>query len=371
MNAIKTASSRVVFVSGSAGVWGAEESLLTLAKALKESGRDVALVCFSGPLSDRWATELSSEPVVAGHRDAPDSTKLATALTLWKKYLSTAVRGDSVVLFTYYLVTLAPFARILLLRKNVTLVLDMHDNLPGKRGRALLQLFSTFVHRVIAVSSFTAGQFGVHAKKVSVINRPVEPTCTTAENSLDSSDESERPVRIGIVGRLVRGKGHDLLLAAAGLLNDDSEIVVRGAGDGSTDDVADVVVANGTSALGRRFIFDGVVARERVMDGLDILVVANDREPLGRTVIEAQLNGVVAVVPDAGGSSELVHHGVTGCKYASGDATSLSEVLRLLVGDKGLRKELVTAARSAAKISSSPKSYARTYSEAMRPKSIG
>lgn len=369
MNAIRTDSARVVFVSAAAGVWGAEESLLTLAKALEESGRDVALVCFAGPLADRWAAELSTRALVAGHRDNPDSTKLSTAATLWRKYMSSAEPGDAVILFTYYLVTLAPVARVTLLGKGVTLVLDMHDNLPGKRGRALLQIFSTFVHRIVAVSDFTAGQFGVLAGKVSVINRPVAPTNSTAEKLRPPSD-SEHPVRIGIVGRLVRGKGHDLLLTAAGFLNDDSEIVVRGAGDGSPDDVADAVLANGRGMLGHRFIFDGVVPRERVMDGLDILVVGNDREPLGRTVIEAQLNGVVAVVPDAGGSSELVQHGVTGFKYAAGDAISLAEALQSLVGDNLLREELATAARTAVKISSSPTSYAWLYGQAIQREPI-
>jgi glycosyltransferase involved in cell wall biosynthesis len=364
LDAIGTATSRVVFVSASAGVWGAEESLLTLAKALEESGCEVALVCFAGPLADRWTTELSSEPLLAGHRHDPDSTKFSTAAALWRKYFVSAGRDDSVVIFTYYLVTLVPFARIFLLGKGVTLILDMHDNLPGRRGRALLQFFSIFVHKIVAVSAFTAGQFGIHSKNVTVINRPVDPP--SSQHVDDTPEGGVRPVRIGIVGRLVRGKGHGLLLKAAGYLTDNYEIVVRGAGDGSPDDVSDAVLANGTRMLGNRFVFDGVVPRERVMEGLAILVVGNDKEPLGRTVIEAQLSGVVAVVPDAGGSSELVQDGATGRKYRAGDAASLGVVLQSLISDDALRRELAARARAAVEISSSPSSYAQSYRQAIR-----
>lgn len=356
---------RIVFLSASDGVWGAEESLITLAKALKLKGRQVTLVCFGGPLAERWATDLALSPEIAGYSKHPDSTKLSSAFNLWRTYLGSAKRGDVVVLFTYYLVSLAPLTRIWLLGRNARVVLDMHDNLPGRKGRLLLQLFSIFIDGVISVSNYTASQFGLCARRVTVLTRPVDrPEPNVIANKNKSSDKG---VRIGIVGRITRGKGHHLLLRAASLICDDFTLVVRGSGDGSAEDVEADVVFEGERLLGERFRFDGAVPRSSVMNDLDLLVVANAKEPLGRTVIEAQLNGVVAVVPDAGGSSELVEDGVTGRKYGAGDAASLAETLASLIKDGELRKELAAAGRAEALVTSSPSNYASSYEKALEP----
>lgn len=365
MKTKSTSPARIFFLSASPGVWGAEESLLTLAKALKQNGQEVALVCFSGPLADRWTSDLGILPLVAGNRADPDSTKLTSALTIWRAYLHSAAKGDAAVLFTYYLVALAPIARLFLLGRKVTLVLDMHDNLQGPKGRALLQLCATFIPKIVAVSSFTASQFGPHASRVKVITRPVEEA-HQAETKESPSMTHTDTVRIGIVGRLVRDKGHELLLNAASRLSGNFEVVVRGAGDGSPEDVEGEVQARGRNLLGDQFVFEGSVPRTRAMDGLDILVVANDREPLGRTVIEAQLNGVVAVVPNAGGSTELVIDGVTGCKYSARNEESLAKVLSSLIVDADGRKAIATKAKREAILTSSPSAYARSYLTAIR-----
>lgn len=354
-------SGRIVFLSAAAGIWGAEESLLTLAKALKQNGHDVALVCLAGSLADRWRADLSAEPLIVGLRNNPDSTKFATAASVWRRYLRSAATGDAVVLFSYYLVSLAPLAQLLLIARKSTIVLDMHDNLPGRRGRLLLQFCAIFVDKIIAVSGFTARQFGPHAARVEVITRPVEQSgSATAVDVVAKSTEDKTP-RIGIVGRLVQGKGHELLLEAASMMTSDFAIVVRGAGDRSPEDVEIEVTTRGKFLLGTRFEYEGAVPRERVMSGLDLLVVANDKEPLGRTVIEAQLNGVVAVVPDAGGSSELVKDGVTGSKYVAGDPRSLAEVLEALIKDADRRSAIANRARTEAVVTSSPSAYASSY----------
>lgn len=358
---------RVVFLSASAGVWGAEESLLTLAKALQARGHVVSLVCFAGPLSDRWLSDIGSDVRVAGMMPGADKSKFKASLRLWWRYVSDAREYDAVVLFTYYLVVPAPLFRAILWSKRVGLVLDMHDNLPGKRGRLLLQMFSLAMHRIVSVSDFTASQFAALRHRVTVITRPVDaPTATP----LPTQREEGRKTRIGIVGRLVRDKGHLLLINAATLVEGDFEIVVRGAGDGSPNDVTEDVVLTGKKNLGDHFIFEGSVPRSNAMDKLDILVVGNDREPLGRTVIEAQLSGVIAVVPDAGGSSELVQHGVTGLKYSAGNATSLGSTLQTLISNPTLGQDIISAARSHAELTSSPEKYAESYVQAIRGEQV-
>lgn len=338
--------------------------MLTLAHALTCQGFAVSLVCFPGPLADRWRTAIGSDPVIAPPVLDPDNFKFKAAYLLWRTYRNCAETHDAVVLFTYYLVVPAVFYRIVLRRKRVRLILDMHDNLPGARGRLLLQIFSLATHRIIAVSNFTAKQFGALKGRVIVITRPVDPV--DAAPSVGGALTGGMP-RVGIVGRLVRDKGHMLLIKAAALLKGDVEVIVRGAGDGSQYDVTDEVVSLGCSVLGSQFRFEGPVPRSRTMDGLDALVVGNEREPLGRTVIEAQLSGVVAIVPDTGGSSELVRHGVTGLKYTAGSAESLAGALRYMASNPVLTEQIIRAARSWAELTSTPEKYAESYLEAIQP----
>ncbi|MEV4951787.1 glycosyltransferase family 4 protein [Paenarthrobacter nitroguajacolicus] len=362
MNQPKVQQQRIIFLSATSGIWGAEESLLTLAKALQKQGHVVGLVAFEGPLVDRWRSEIGNSPVVAGACSDPDSKKLTTAAKIWWRYVRSAQRDDTIVLFTYYLVLLAPAARILRAFSRTRIVLDMHDNLPGVKGRWLLQNFSRAVHRIVAVSHFTAQQFGSQTNRVAVLHRPVIDVHKGSASPEPMA--SGGPLRVGIVGRVVRGKGHELLLDAASTIGDSVRIIVRGDGDGSADDIKEAIVSSGSSRLGNGFIFEGPVARADVMKDLDVLVVGNDREPMGRTVIEAQLHHVAAVVPNKGGSSELVENGVTGLKYMAQDAASLANALRSLQSDS-FRKRLTMTARETAVHSSSPSRYGLLYSEAV------
>ena len=101
------------------------------------------------------------------------------------------------------------------------------------------------------------------------------------------------------------------------------------------------------------------------MRNLDVLVVANASEPLGRTVIEAQLAGVVVVVPDRGGAFELVKPRITGLCYVADDASSLAALLHEVLGDPRLRSELTHRGRQAAIATSDPDLYAAAYVDAI------
>ena len=86
---------------------------------------------------------------------------------------------------------------------------------------------------------------------------------------------------------------------------------------------------------------------------------------MGRTAVEAQLRGMPVIVPDSGGSSELVDDGVTGVTFEAGSAESLAEAYERLAGDAALRAEIGAQAREVATVRHDPRAYALAFAAAL------
>lgn len=348
---------RVVFLSAARQVWGAEVSLLTLASGLMEQGVDVVLVCPSGELAERGADAgIPTVHSVPPSEDELTEGRLRDSRRLWQTCVRIARRDDHVVIFSYYLLAFAPVARPILRARGVHVTLDLHDTLHSPKARVAVRLGSRAVDSVIACSRFTAGQLA-HRRRVSYLHRAVAPRAGGDDSATrtrpDGSEPASPPVaggrtgplRVGIVGRIVAEKRHLLLIDAVAQLGADAVLVVRGAGDGFSGGHAARVVDHGRRILRDRFIVEGRVAPASALEGLDVLVVGNPLEPMGRTVLEAQAHGVVAVVPDSGGAAELVEDGVTGLVYAHDDARDLARAIDTVAQDAALASRLASAAR--------------------------
>lgn len=156
---------------------------------------------------------------------------------------------------------------------------------------------------------------------------------------------AQRPLRVGIIGRITPEKRHHMVIEAMRRVHASAELVVRGAGDGFSGDLAHEVFEAGQRLLGDRWVPEGRVAQHKAMDDLDVLVIGNPREPMGRTVLEAQSRGVIAVVPDSGGSQELVEDQATGLVYAAEDADDLARAIDTVAADAPLAARMAQAAR--------------------------
>lgn len=362
---------RVVFMSGTREVWGAEVSLLTLARALAERSIDVAVVCLEGELAQQ-ARQSGLQVYVA--EAAESAGGVSAGYALWREYARHARRGDRLVLFAYILVAWAPVFRPLLRRRGVRIALDLHDQLDTPKSYWAVRAASRAVDSIIACSAFTASQLRRHPS-VHALHRPVtgsgqrrtSPVRTdraatrsafgAAAPEPATTDEA-RPFRVGIVGRISPEKRHDLLIDAIARMDGAVQMVVRGSVFGAHADYGARILADGQRELGPRFVNEGRVPADVALDGLDALVVANPAEPMGRTVLEAQLAGVIAVVPDTGGSSELVEHGRTGVKYRADNAADLARALRSVIDDPALAARIAAAAPESV---ADPADYADNY----------
>jgi len=133
-------------------------------------------------------------------------------------------------------------------------------------------------------------------------------------------EAADRPL-LGIVSRLTRQKGTDILAEAVGrILAEDVYLVVLGTGEPEYEDFFRGLVAENPGRVAVRIGFDNVLAH-RIEAGADIFLMPSHYEPCGLNQIYSLRYGTVPVVRATGGLDDTIDDG-TGFKFAeySGNA---------------------------------------------------
>ena len=357
---------RVLVVSASPLVWGAERSLLGLAPLLAQRGIALTLASPPGQMSEAWCglglphVEWDAPPRL-GLRTASDGRPGARALA---KEMATTVRSAR------QLARLARQADVIhsnslwihldcalagrISRRPV--VLELHDLVRPGLGRRVLRAAVRLASRTVAVSRAVADTVGPAAGGLRVIPQAVDterfhPGPPDASWRARLSSRPDQPI-IGVVGRVDPEKGITTVVQAMAMLAGPagrSHLAVVGAPalDDGTYEAALRVEAS--DLLGDRQRFVGPVEEvPAVLRALDVLVNASASEPFGLSVLEAQASGVPVIGTDAGGIPEFVTDGETGLLVAPGRPEALAAGLSRILDEPGLRHDLVAAARSAA-----------------------
>ncbi len=163
-------------------------------------------------------------------------------------------------------------------------------------------------------------------------------------------DPGNVPVRAAYVGRMIRPKGVDVLMAASRLLADRGAPItldLHGASDDGNPEAiptADLARWNGEGHghwHGPTQDVAGVWRRS------DIFVLpARSREGLPRALLEAAASGRPAIVTDVPGCRSFVRTGVEGLIVAPSDAKALADALETLARDGPLRRRMGAAGRA-------------------------
>jgi glycosyltransferase involved in cell wall biosynthesis len=355
---------RVLAVSTSAQVWGAERSLLGLAPLLHARGVTVTLAAPPGHLSQAWVA--LGLPHVGF--TAPDRLGLRTAgggrpgvRALGREVADTG-RGarrlaqlarDMDVVHSNSLwghLDCAVAGRIA--RRPV--VLELHDLVRPGLGRTVLRSAVRLASGAIAVSRAVADTVGTDRDRIRVIPQGVDPERfrpgpPDATWRARLSSRPDQPI-VGVVGRVDPEKGIGTVVRAMAMLQGParcSHLAVVGA-PGLDDGTHETVLrAEASTLLGDRHRFVGPVDEvPAVLRSLDVLVNASTSEPFGLGVLEAQACGVAVIGTDAGGIPEFVSDGETGLLVAPGRPDALAAGLSRLLCVPGLRDDLAAAARS-------------------------
>ena len=178
---------------------------------------------------------------------------------------------------------------------------------------------------------------------------PHIPLHTEARRFLDNGT-----ITIGVVSRLERIKGMDLVVPAFLKLADrtDRKIRLLMVGDGSLRQ--EMEEAAKASPFANLITFTGRQSPEELpttYDAIDILWMPSRSEGFGLSALEGMARGCVVVASDVGGLPEVIgKDGTSGITVASGNVIALADVSRGLLQDLTLIRSMSACAIKRAEI---------------------
>jgi glycosyltransferase involved in cell wall biosynthesis len=160
------------------------------------------------------------------------------------------------------------------------------------------------------------------------------------------AERSGQPLTIGFVGRMLPGKGLNVLADALERLRNEAwQLLV--VGDGSEREGFERKLLE--SGLRDRAEFTGAINFALVPDyfhKLDVMVIPTEttkriREQFGRVIVEAMASRVPVIGSTCGAIPEVI--GDAGLVFPEGDAAALAGTLKQMLSDQGLRERLAAA----------------------------
>ena len=158
----------------------------------------------------------------------------------------------------------------------------------------------------------------------------------------------EQPLTIGYVGRMLPGKGLNVLADALNKVRTENWRLLM-VGDGSErKPFEQAMVENG---LSDRAEYTGAVSYDMVpqfFHRMDVLVIPTEtteriREQFGRVIVEAMATGVPVIGSTCGAIPEVIAE--AGLVFPERDADALAAAIRRMLSNAALREEFVKAGR--------------------------
>jgi glycosyltransferase involved in cell wall biosynthesis len=240
-----------------------------------------------------------------------------------------------------------PAARFAGCRAVAALLYQNHPGASHKMWALRLGLRSASV--VVAgsadVQRFLVAELGVAPARALVIPCAIdaETFLGAARKRTHDAEARRRPV-IVTVGRLVREKGHAVLLRAFARLRPRCDAELWIVGDGLLrDQLAGLAEELG---IGEHVRFLGTVCPTvDVLNRADVFAFPSLVEPQGLAILEAFAAGVPVVASRTGGIVEMLEDGRDGLLVAPGDPEALALALAKLLDDPLLRDDLASGGR--------------------------
>ena len=360
----KQREGRVVFVSHSGELGGAELQLLDLAPRIPGSA---VCVFENGPLIDKL-TAVGMEVAVIGPPGIKlnvrrgsgigDSIRsLPALLRLARGLLKHTGRQDLLYANSQKAWVVAAMAAAVLRRRAIW---HLHDILSTEHFSSTMAdvgvwLANHFACAVVANSVATANAFidrGGKESLVQVVHNGIDPDQFKAVAPEEIAAlrtafglDSTRPV-IGMFGRVSRWKGQHVLLEALATIPDAQVVFVGGPLFGEQDYLDELKCRVRELGMTGRVKFAGF--RDdvpRLMRAVDIVVHASvAAEPFGRVVVEAMFAERPVVAARGGGVDEIVIDGVTGLLVTPGEPAELANCLAGLLSSPSTARRLASTA---------------------------
>lgn len=349
---------KVLFVSHSAGMYGAERSLGELVSALDRTKiQPFVLLPRKGPLVDLLVRNQVPFLIAPYHLWIRRKLRRPLGMVRWLQNIS-AVRDlisdvkrigpDCIYTNTITTPVGALLSRDLGLRHIWHIRECVQDGLNSDFdfGTSFVADFiNSTADALIFNSSALRQKYGelLHSQTVAVIyNGPL--TCKPGRKA-SIGEKNERVNRsICIIGSLGSAKGHHIVLNALSLLPgdfDDVRLKIVGSGDR--------VYLWNLKLLARLLKvqnrIDWLGFRHDAMDILeesDAVIVASKFEAFGRVAVESMAMGCPVIAARSGGTPEIIADGVNGLLFRPDDAKSLAMAIERLYRDQDLRGKIVS-----------------------------
>jgi glycosyltransferase involved in cell wall biosynthesis len=228
-------------------------------------------------------------------------------------------------------------------------LLHLHDIVQPGAGRKLLDravALSTASYAITAAVKDCVSESLHH--KVDVQHHGVDlerfRPAPAAEEVRKELGCKQGDLLVGILGRIDRRKGVDLLVDAVDSLNG-VRVAVIGAPHLESAEYASELEAQ----VADRGLNVGFYAPrgdvERVMQSLDVLVNASVAEPFGMTIVEAMACGTAVIAIKSGGVPEFVTDGQEGVLLEERSPAALRTAICAMRDNPGLRLDMAAAGR--------------------------
>ncbi|MDA8235868.1 MAG: glycosyltransferase family 4 protein [Clostridia bacterium] len=344
---------RVVFVSHSKNLYGAEKVLLNIAKALASQYEVHVVVPGKGLLKKH----LDQVPGIHTH-------------ILWMPILTKRVPGVLVYIAFYFITVL----RLMLLYKRlapqvvynnalhnlygstaayllgIPNVWHLHEKYyGGSIGKVLLWFVRRFSTRIIFISQYVKETFLQHAPELGdkslVVYNGIEPESRKIGDSIPGKmmellEAEVKPVVMGTVCQLSEQKRpFDLVLALETLLKRYPQMVLVFAGDGYYRSELEKFIA--ARNLTEQVLLLGFVENvPPLLEAIDIFVCPFEGEGFGLVAIEAMALRKPVIAADSGAFPEIIRNGESGLLFPVGDVGALVERVERLIESRDLYQVL-------------------------------
>jgi glycosyltransferase involved in cell wall biosynthesis len=348
---------RILFVVGATWVYGAEIAMLSVMRGFKNRGYDVHCVV-SGWNDGDFISRLEKESISYSvlYLGFIYITQIRWTLDTLRHYPSTLVKFYGLMRrfqpdYVYHLshrsvIMLYPFVN------KGNSILHVEDVISKCR---LNSIFFSVTRR--KVTRFIAASNEVK-KSLVAVDVP-ESQISVVLNGVPAPEKIVRHARgtnpnafrIGIVGQVIRRKGHGVLIDALKIIREqtmDFLCVIIGRGDSQY--IGEVKTYIQRYGLEPNILWtDYIKDQNQIYEGLDVLVIPSYDDACPLVALEAALRGVPIIASRVGGLPEIVEHRITGFLFEPGDSKDLAEKIMEIMNDRGLREEIALAAEKHAR----------------------
>ena len=370
---------RLLYLSGSGAMGGAERVLLDLILGMQTRGHQIKLILGeAGPLQSQVAgagveAEVLPMPerlAAFGESGQSPAAMLAgvpaagaAALSYLRALDAAVARWNPSLIHSNAIKTHVLGAR---LRHPAPLVWHLHDYVGSRPLTARLLRWHRGAARgaiANAVSVATDAKATLpglpiwtvpNAVALDRFRRAAAPADLDALSHLPASPAGT--IRVGLIATFAWWKGHDVFLRALASLP--ASLAVRGYIVGGAiyrNGLRQVTATELDAAIARHDLRNRVGLTgyiedtASVLSSLDIVVHASTRpEPFGLVIAEAMAAGKPVIVSAAGGAAEIVSANRDALVYQPGDVSALAACIRTLAEDAALRRRLGEAGAEAA-----------------------